>query len=599
MARKQPRHPRSIFPDSEPVTRFSSVSKLPASIVILASLRNSLVTASVFAVVLFSNTPTAQSGLPPGFKSKKSVGSTAARASASAPARTKTKKSLPPLEIPPEAQFGFALRDVAQDSLLAGYDEDRAFTPGSTQKLFVTWTALEMLGAEKTFTTELLRTGNLEKGKLDGDIIIRGGGDPSLGVVELGPSQSSDSLFAFWTSALRNLGVTQVEGCVHGDGSYLEEEGPSPAALWEDAGNYYGATPSGLCYNGNTFSAAFSGAKLPGQPVAFLGASPSHTGIGHFENQLLTGPSESRDSAFILGGWPATSRLLRGTYPAGRMPFYLKGSLPNPAWTCARQFQDYLSAHGIAFVRPSGGPNVGFDVASNGGPNVEPNLGPHVAASFPKIGKAGTPSGAKGKSASCGDSTQLPNRIPSSAAIVIPGSQHVSPPLKELIRHTNQKSDNLFAAQFLALIGKEALGKGDTRSGLKAMNDFLAKRGIPSERLHLKDGNGLSRYNWVPPDVTCRLLCSAAREKSFPDFKASLVGGPGSEERLDRFGKGWQGKLWVKTGTLDGVSGLAGYMKTGSGRLLAFALILNNFDAHGLDAQRFFIPYLRDWSEKY
>jgi serine-type D-Ala-D-Ala carboxypeptidase/endopeptidase (penicillin-binding protein 4) len=455
-----------------------------------------------------------------------------------------------------EALIGWTLRDAsAGDAILESHLGDRNLTPGSTQKLFTTFIALEILGGDRTYVTELFRTGSLDGGILKGDLILKGGGDPSFGGAQFGAEHGEDAIFGQWIQALKQSGVKRIDGCVIGDGSYLTEEGPHPASLWEDAGNYYAGTVSGLSFNDNLYHARFSGAAAPGKPVAFQGASPSHTGIARFDNRLLTGPADGQDSAYILGGFPSPVRDLRGTFPAGRMPFTIKGSLPNPAWTCAREFRDALIAKGIAVSGSTG--------------------------------------------AACGDSLALPNHTSVAGAVAIPGARHVSPPLKDLIRIVNQKSDNNYAAQTLALLGKGTGRSGDWRGGLEAAYAWLDSHGFDRRRIHLKDGNGLSRYNWIAPSQTSLLLAYAFRQKSFPEFRASLIGSAGSAGKLERYGEGWDGRLYVKTGTLEGVSALAGYLKCASGRWIAFSIAANNFEARNGDAQKYFGPMLKTWAAKY
>jgi D-alanyl-D-alanine carboxypeptidase/D-alanyl-D-alanine-endopeptidase (penicillin-binding protein 4) len=482
--------------------------------------------------------------------------STAAPAKPAAPApnASAAASAFPAIPgFPREALIGWMVRDVgAGDAVLESQSGDLSFTPGSTQKLFTTWIALDLLGGDRTYATELFRSGTVAGGVLKGDLIVRGGGDPSFGGAQFGPDHGADAVFNSWLKALKAAGIQRIEGCVLGDGAYLTEEGPHPAGLWEDAGNYYAGTVSGLSFNDNLYQAKFSGAASPGKPVAFQGASPVHTGIDRFDNRLRTGPADGTDSAYILGGFPASTRVLRGTYPAGRMPFTIKGSLPNPAWTCARVFQDFLAAKGIA------------------------------SAPY-----------------SCGDSLALPNHAAIFGAEAIPGSSHLSPPLRELVRIVNQKSDNNFAAQVLALIGKGTGKSGDYRGGLDSVNGWLAGHGFDLRRIHLKDGNGLSRYNWIAPSQTSLLLAQAYRHKKFPEFRASLVGAPGAANKVDRYGPGWEGRLYVKTGTLEGVSALAGYIKTDSGRWIAFSVAANNFEARNGDAQKYFGPLLKRWAAKY
>lgn len=455
---------------------------------------------------------------------------------------------------PKEAQLGYVLVDPAapDGETLACRDCYRNFTPGSTQKLFTTWIALELLGADRTYATELQRTGPIADGTLKGDLLIKGGGDPSFAGAQTGPERTAAAVFGAWSEALKREGVKRVEGCVIGDGSFLAEEGPHPAELWEDAGNYYAGIVSGLCFNDNLFTAEFSGASAPGRPVALRGTSPVHTGIARFDNRLITGPADSRDSAYFLGGFPSPVRTLRGTYPAGRMAFSLKGSLPNPAWTCAREFQDFLISKGIEVT---------------------------------------------GKGSACGDPLALPNHAPVAGSQAIAGTGIVSPPLRELLRIVNQRSDNNWAAQTLALIGKGTGHTADWRGGLEAVYAWLDGHGFDRKLVHLKDGNGLSRYDWIAPAMTARLLAYAYRDAKFPQFQATLLGAPGSEGKLDRFGPGWDGRLYAKTGTLEGVSALAGYLRGKSGKWLAFAISANNFEARNGDAHKYFAPLLRAWAE--
>lgn len=485
-------------------------------------------------------------------------------ASSKATAKIANKPSAAPsLEGPetgPQALVGWMLRDADKDSLLEAREAERNFTPGSTQKLFTTWLALETLGPDRTYATELRRRGEVKQGVLAGDLLLKGGGDPGFAGLSLGEAHGRDRIFAAWLAAVRRAGIAKVLGCVLGDGSFLAEEGPHPASLWEDAGNYYAGNVSGLCFNDNLYALTFDGASAAGRAVALKGASPRHTGIARFDNRLLTGAVGSRDSAYILGGFPSPARLLRGSYPAGRMPFQIKGSLPNPAWTAAREFRDHLAANGIEIAPPAGGP--------------------------------------------CGDSLALPNGpAPDYAGTQVLAS-HASAPVRELVRHTNQKSDNNYASQLLVLCGKAAGRPGDWRGGLLALQERLVRNGFDETQIHFRDGNGLSRYNWVSPAQTVKLLVLARKGPQREAWLASLVGAPGSGKKLERYGSGWSGRLLIKTGTLEGVASLAGYLQADSGRWLAFTVSANNYATRNgpdgaVDPQKAFIPLLRRWAARY
>ncbi|HLP41881.1 MAG TPA: D-alanyl-D-alanine carboxypeptidase, partial [Fibrobacteria bacterium] len=211
----------------------------------------------------------------------------------------------------------------------------------------------------------------------------------------------------------------------------------------------------------------------------------------------------------------------------------------------------------------------------------------------------------------CGDSLALPNRPAPDYTRARTVAVHRSAPVKELVRHTNQKSDNNYAAMLLAHAGKAAGKSGDFRGGLAAMGEWMARNGFDGRGINFRDGTGLSRYNWVTAEQTVHLLLTAYRSKSWSAFRSSLVGAPGAEQKLERYGAGWAGRLVVKTGTLQGVASLAGYLKTDSGRWIAFAVAANNFasrDAVGAgpdgavvlkdDPQRAFEPLLRRWAKE-
>lgn len=464
--------------------------------------------------------------------------------------------------VPSQALVGYAVADAATGNLVEAQSPVRNFVPGSVQKLFTTWLALETLGPDRTFATELYATGAVKAGVLEGSLILKGGGDPGFAGLSMGPGHARDAIFHQWAVAVAALGVQKVAGCVSGDGSYLEEDGPHPASLWEDAGNYYAGNVSGLCFNDNLYELHFDGNAFAGKPVKLQSWKPRHLGIHGFDNHLTTGPSGSRDSAFILGGFPGHIRSLRGTYPAGRMPFAIKGSLPNPAWTAAQEFREYLQARGIVFTAP------------------------HAPA--------------------CGDSLQLPNLPAPAYSGARKVASHASAPLKDLVRHVNQKSDNNYAAQLLALCGKASGRQGSWRGGLEAMQAWLDKHGFDRKEYHFRDGNGLSRYNWVSPHQVVKLLARAHTHAHAPLWRASLVGGPGSEKKLDRYGPGWSGRLFVKTGTLEGVATLAGYLRADSGKWLAFAILANNYESRQspnpdarADPQAAFTPMLKRLARQY
>ncbi|MEP7234311.1 MAG: D-alanyl-D-alanine carboxypeptidase/D-alanyl-D-alanine-endopeptidase, partial [Ignavibacteriota bacterium] len=158
-------------------------------------------------------------------------------------------------------------------------------------------------------------------------------------------------------------------------------------------------------------------------------------------------------------------------------------------------------------------------------------------------------------------------------------SQVISPPLSEIVRVVNKKSQNFYAEQLLRTIGKETLGKGNWESGISAEKKYFSSLGLDGDKFTLYDGSGLSRMDLVSPSDIVALLRAVGRQpKIFPAFDSSLpvMGIDGTlSERLRQSGA--RGNVHAKTGFLTGVRCLSGYLKTKDDELLAFSILVNNY----------------------
>ena len=148
-----------------------------------------------------------------------------------------------------------------------------------------------------------------------------------------------------------------------------------------------------------------------------------------------------------------------------------------------------------------------------------------------------------------------------------------SPPLEALVRHTNHVSDNYYAETLLKGLGARSGRTGSTAAGARVASRFAREQGF---RARVKDGSGLSRANSISPRGVGRLLLEAQDEPWFDSFYRSLplAGKSGTLHKRMR-GTPASGNCRAKTGTLSGVSALAGYCKSRSGKRLAFSLLMN------------------------
>lgn len=422
------------------------------------------------------------------------------------------------------AQVGFCLLDLAAEPETAvGYGIDTALVPASVMKVLTTATANERLGPDYRFVTELQTSGTLrEDGTLDGDLIIRGGGDPDLAAADL------SATYGEWKAALLAAGVKRIEGGVIGDASLFGTVLTPETWQWNDLGNYYGAGASGLTVLRNRFSARFRTPSV-GARAPFVGTDPELPGY-EFVNEMRVGPSGSGDRGYVYGDAYGRLFTFRGTVPAGSGSYTIKGALPDPAYFCARTFSEYLNGHGVPVA---------------GAPTTDRLLG-----------IAGRELGARRKI-----------------------HEQKSAPLSEILATTNHRSDNLKAECLHRAIGLAAKGEGSTLAAAKAVEEHWAAKGIDMDGFFMGDGCGLSRANTVTPRQMVRVLHAAARGEHFEVFRASLpVAGRSGTLKSIGGGSAAEGRIRAKSGTMDRIRNYAGYLEARSGKRYAFAIFATHYE---------------------
>ncbi len=398
-------------------------------------------------------------------------------------------------------------------------------SPASVQKLITTWVASQKYGFSHRWVTQLEMDGKIENGRLQGNLIIKGGGDPAFGSQFFGKKYSAPFIFEKWLKAIKAKGIREVTGCVLGEGSLIESPSPRASILWGDVSNYYAGVVSGLSFNDNRYKLYFTGGNKVGEATHVTHWEPQSIGIKKFINKIKRGRKGSGDQAYLFGSSLSSVRSIRGTYAVGRDSFFIQGALPHPAWTTSQEFKAFLQKKGIVF-----------------------NSSKQCPLPLDKYEK---------------------NKENLSVIAV-----HHSPPLSDLISHTNKRSDNNYAEQLLCLLSNKKQGKTGGE-GLQAIGLYLKQKGMATSDFHLKDGSGLSRKNWFAASSFTQLLGVMAKDPSYIPFRNTMVYGGTSKNRL-KVNSLLLKNLWVKTGTIEGVSALGGFMTSKSGRLLCFYINISH-----------------------
>ncbi|WP_020529469.1 D-alanyl-D-alanine carboxypeptidase/D-alanyl-D-alanine endopeptidase [Flexithrix dorotheae] len=427
--------------------------------------------------------------------------------------------------------LSFYLTSSTTNEPLMDYNADLGMATASTMKAITTATGYEVLGADFKFETNLEYDGVLtEDGTLNGNVYIRGGGDPTLG------SDNMPSLMDFFANRIIEKGIRKINGAVIGDASIFETQMTPDSWTWDDMGNYYGAGASGLCINENQYRLFFKTGANEGDPTTIMGMEPKIPGL-NFKNEIITGKKGSGDNAYIYGGEYSYERNIRGTLPPNYSDFMIKGSIPDPALFCADRLKFALEAKNISVS--------------------------HAATTCRISGKT--------------DKTRINIYT------------HHSAPYNEIIKETNFESVNLFAEAIFKMIGYKLKGEGSNAKAEEAIKEYWEAKGIDMTGVFLEDGSGLSRFNLISARQMAEILKLTYQndEAKYYYYSLPLVGKYGTVKYMGK-GTAADGRIRSKSGYIRRVRGYTGYVNTLSGKKLIFSVLINNYSKSYRDLTRDF-----------
>lgn len=422
------------------------------------------------------------------------------------------------------ASVSFEVADADSGNIIYSYNPDFDLIPASTMKLITSAAALEMLGPLHTFKTELGYRGvlNNRSGRLTGDIIIKGGGDPCLGSEYF--SYHYGDFIQKWVDAIKDAGIKKIEGRIIADDSYFDYEPVPPRWLWEDMGVSYGAGVFGLSAFDNICRIKLK--VNPGtREVKIIETIPELPG---FSFKCYLQPDSIGENWYVLSVPYSTSGWLSGTIPWDTAAYILDASIPDPPLLIADMLHRRLASAGI------------------------------------KV--SGEPSTAR----------KTEYKAVSDMVYITETS---SPLLSVITERLNKESINLYAEHFLKEMGKQFRGEGTNSGGLYVIRGFLSRAGIDTTSLFLEDGSGLSSRTAISANALTKLLIYMKHNgKYFNEFLYSLPEG-GSNGTLSKFftDQLFQSNLRAKSGSMTRVRCYAGYFSSISGKNYAFSILVNNF----------------------
>ncbi|NDP58996.1 MAG: D-alanyl-D-alanine carboxypeptidase/D-alanyl-D-alanine-endopeptidase [Oxalobacteraceae bacterium] len=418
--------------------------------------------------------------------------------------------------------IGIEVVDMASGRNVLSLNSELPLNPASTMKLLTTSAALDLLGPTYSFTTEAYRRGTLQGGLLQGDLILRGSGDPKL-VIEN---------FWLFLRKIRAQGVRDIRGNLVLDRSAFDDTVIDPALFDGDPLKAYNVGPDALLLNFRALAVSFMPDRAQG--VVKVRLDPALSAYAIRPPQLTSGE--------CIGDWrTAISATLD---PAG-------ASFDGPYALGCGEKSWQLSPYQLSRNRY-------LEL-------VFRQLWTELGGTF--------------------DGSVIDGVVTTDAVAV---AQWESPSMPELIRDVNKFSNNVMARQlFLTLGSTVQLQPASIAASRSAIAGWLATRQIDASGLVLENGAGLSRLERISSRTLGALLTAAYRAPTMPEFVSSLplVGYDGTMRKRLRF-EGVSGHAHIKTGSLQDVRSIAGYVQAASGKQFAVVCLINDPNAaRGAEAQ--------------
>lgn len=401
---------------------------------------------------------------------------------------------------------------VESNSAILSYNADRSMNPASVMKLVTTNAALDLLTPAYRWKTEIYRDGEVVNGVLQGNLIIKGYGDPSFKAQE------------FWRilMTLQQAGIMEIKGDLIIDKSYFAKSVGDRHTFDDETWRAYNAEPSAFLVNGRNTSFKFNATDT----AVIVNQEFELNEIQIVNNMKLVqgacGEWRSRFGYTVKPNTSGATVTFSGTFSPDCGERYLELSVVDDEKYAFYTFKKLWKELGGKF---SGQLKI-QDTPSNGVKVLE----------------------------------------------------QLSDPLGYVIRDINKWSNNLMARQLLLTLAAEKLGYPATEAnGSVVLKNWLSDRGTKFEELVIENGSGLSRIERISAEHLGKMLVNTYNSPVMPELMASLpiLALDGTvKKRLNESQS--NGRAHLKTGSLDGVSAIAGYVLDANSHRHVLVMLVNH-----------------------
>jgi len=357
--------------------------------------------------------------------------------------------------------------NTSNGKTVAAVNTQEGLAPASCQKIIIASAAFELLGHDYTYKSSLGYTGTVENAILNGDIIIKGSGDPTLGSWRYNQTME-DTIISEFKKGISREGINEIKGNVYADENLWKGEVTPDGWIWQDIGSYYGAGARAFNWRENQYDLFLKSGMNIGDPVERVHTIPAFIEGLNLKMAAISAEKGSGDNAYIYIPLDKDYGYVRGTIPVNENLFRISGSLPHPG----KQFALTLEAA----LKKMPAEKVSGDY--------------------------------------------LPTKKGYDSCHIF--YTHSSPPLDSIVYWFLKRSINLYGEALIKTIAYKFAGTGDTDSGVNVVKSFWSKKGIDPGSMNIIDGSGLSPSNRVTTAALVNVLEYGKKQTWFPSFYNAL-----------------------------------------------------------------------------
>lgn len=420
------------------------------------------------------------------------------------------------------SQVGISVKDLQTDSVIASVDANKTMLPASLVKMYTTSAALAKLQPDFKFKTVIGYSGEINnKGVLKGNLVVYGGGDPTLGSKFFPQTKGFVDTIV---QAIKNKGITSIDGYIILDCSMYGKEVIPQSWIWEDFGKDYASGVFPISMYDNTFQITLqSGAA--GDSVQIKQVLPAQMATSITTD--VTSNSGSNSEPSIQGNPEELTRVVTGSVPANRSAYTVRGAMPSPPNVFGLELKQALYRSNMC--------NYDQEYVIKFDPYYDSTL---------------------------------------DTILVLQ-----SPELNLIVGVTNYYSNNSYAEHLVKYLGYAVNRKGTYESGTQVVKNYFEEIGVTAKGVNLYDGSGLSRLNTTTANHMTDFLVKEYKvgADSSYFYRSLPVSGKYGTLRSYEFPSYMIGKINGKTGSMSRVKNMAGYMTTKSGKRVAFCVMINGF----------------------